>query len=79
MVIGHAQFLTDPFGKEIRHVMVFGDLIFGDGFIEKPSFFGQIPIDRNAQDTGTQILYLHVLRIYEILMIEEPVEIFGTF
>ena len=45
MVITHAEFLADPLGKEIGHVMVFGNHILGDEFIEKSPFLGKFPID----------------------------------
>ena len=45
MVIGHAQFLADPLGKKIGHVMVFSDHVLSDQFIEKSAFFREFPID----------------------------------
>ena len=46
MMICHAQFLANPFGKEIGHVMVFGDHLLGNQFIEESTFFGEFPINR---------------------------------
>ena len=45
MVITHAEFLANPFGKEIGHVVVFRNHVLSDEFIEKSSFFGEFPID----------------------------------